>query len=43
VVAVNDSAKAEAFWNSDLIKQRRKESGVTGDVERFVYRVVKKY
>lgn len=43
VVAVNDSAKAEAFWNSDLIKQRRKESGVTGDVKRFVYRVVKKY
>jgi hypothetical protein len=43
VVAVKDSTKAEAFWNSDLIKQRRKESGVTGDVERFVYRVVKKY
>jgi hypothetical protein len=43
VVAVNDSAKAEAFWNSDLIKQRRAQSGVVGEVERFVYRVVQKY
>ncbi|MGZ5255021.1 MAG: hypothetical protein ACXWV4_11735 [Flavitalea sp.] len=43
VVGVNDSTKAEAFWNSDLIKQRRAESGVVGDVERFVYRVVQKY
>lgn len=43
VVAVNDSAKAEAFWNSDLIKQRRQAAGVIGEVERFVYRVVQKY
>ncbi|MGZ5221304.1 MAG: hypothetical protein ACXWC7_14545 [Chitinophagaceae bacterium] len=43
VVAINDSAKAEAFWKSDLIKQRRAESGVVGEVERFVYRVVQKY
>lgn len=43
VVAVNDSAKAEAFWNSDLIKQRRAESGVVGNVERFIYRVVQRY
>lgn len=43
VVAVNDSAKAEAFWNSNLIKQRRAASGVVGDVERFIYRVVQKY
>ncbi len=42
-VAVNDSAKAEAFWKSDLIKQRRAESGVVGEVERFVYRVIQKY
>lgn len=43
VVGVNDSTKAEAFWNSDLIKQRRAESGVVGEVKRFVYRVVQKY
>jgi hypothetical protein len=43
VVAVNDTAKANAFWKSDLLKQRRAESGVVGDVQRFVYRVVKRY
>lgn len=43
VVGINDSAKAEAFWNSDLIKQRRAESGVVGEVKRVVYRVVQKY
>ena len=43
VVGVNDSAKAEAYWNGDVIKQRRAESGVIGQPERFVYRVVQKY
>ncbi len=43
VVAVNDSAKAEAFWKGDVIKQRRAESGVISEPERFVYRVVQKY
>lgn len=43
VVAVIDSAKANAFWKSDLIKQKRAESGVVGEPERFIYRVVKKY
>ena len=43
VVGINDSTKAAAFWNSDLIKQRRAASGVVGQVERFVYRVVQKY
>jgi hypothetical protein len=43
VVAINDTAKANAYWNSDLIKQKRAESGVVGDVKRFVYRVVQKY
>ncbi len=43
VVAINDSAKAEAFWNSDQIKQLRAKSGVVGQPERFVYRVVQKY
>ena len=43
VVAVNDSAKAEAFWKSDVLKQRREAAGVEGKVERFVYRVVQQY
>jgi hypothetical protein len=43
VVAVNDSTKAAAYWNSDLLKQRRAVSGVVGDVERFVYRVIQRY
>jgi len=43
VTAINDSAKASAFWNGDLIKQKRAESGVVGDVKRFVYRVVQRY
>ena len=37
------TAKENAFWKSDLLKQRRAESGVVGDVQRFVYRVVKRY
>jgi len=43
VVAINDTAKANAYWNSDLIKQKRAESGVVGEVKRHVYRVVQKY
>lgn len=43
VAAINDSAKAEAYWKSDSLKSRRKAAGVVGDVERFVYRVVQKY
>jgi hypothetical protein len=43
VVGINDSTKAEAYWNSDLIKERRKLGGVEGNVERFVYRLIQKY
>ena len=43
VVAINDTAKAGALWRSDIIKQKRAESGVVGDVKRYVYRVVQKY
>lgn len=38
--AVNDSAKARAYWNSDQLKQRRAAAGVTGETQRFMYRVV---
>ena len=41
-MAVNDSAKPEAFWKSDLLKQKRAESGVVGDAEPFVYRVIRR-
>jgi hypothetical protein len=43
VLAINDTAKANAFWNSAAIKQKRAESGVVGEVKRFVYHVVQKY
>lgn len=43
VVAIIDSAKANAFWKSDQIKKLRAESGVVGTPERFNYRIVKKY
>ena len=43
VVGINDSAKAYAFWKSDILKKQRAESGVIGDVKRHVYRIVKKY
>jgi len=43
VTAVMDSAKAAAFWNSDTLKKRRAESGVIGQPERFVFRVVQRY
>lgn len=43
VVAINDTAKAKAFWTSDLLKQQRAESGVTSQPQRFLYRVVQRY
>jgi hypothetical protein len=43
VLAINDTAKANAFWNSAAIKQKRAESGVVGEVKTFVYHVVQKY
>lgn len=43
VLGINDTAKANAFWKSDLVKQRRAEGGVEGEVKRFIYHVVQKY
>ena len=43
VVAVNDTAKARAFWTSDLLKQQRAESGVTSQPQRFLFRIVQRY
>jgi len=43
VTAITDTAKAFAYYKSDLIKKRRAESGVIGEPERFLYRVVQRY
>ncbi|HUP13346.1 MAG TPA: hypothetical protein VM187_14065 [Niastella sp.] len=43
VVAVTDTAKANAFWNSDKLKQDMAKGGVVGKPERFVFRVTKRY
>jgi hypothetical protein len=43
VSAITDTAKAMAYWKSDLIKQRMAASGVQGQPVRFIYHMVQKY
>jgi hypothetical protein len=43
VVAVTDTAKANAFWKSQQLKELRALSGAIGDPDRFLFRVVKRY
>ncbi len=43
VTALTDTAKARAFWNSDLLKQQRTASGVTSQPVRFLFRDVERY
>ena len=43
VVAIMDTAKAFAFWKSDQLKKAQAAGGVVGPVNRFLYRVVKRY
>lgn len=43
VSAVLDTAKARAYFKSDLLKQRRIASGVVGEPQRSMYRVVQLY
>lgn len=43
VVAVTDTAKANAFWNSDKLKENMEKSGVTGKPDRFMFRITKRY
>jgi hypothetical protein len=43
VVALMDTAKAKAYWKSDALKQRMAQSGVVGQPQRFLYRVVQRY
>lgn len=43
VVAVTDTAKANAYWKSDMLKQRRTAAGVIGEPERFIFRIARRY
>jgi hypothetical protein len=43
VLALTDTTKAKAYWQSDMLKQRRAAGGVIEDPERFLFRVVKRY
>jgi len=43
VTAIMDTAKANAYFKSDMLKKRRAEGGVIGEPDRFVFRVVQRY
>jgi hypothetical protein len=43
VTAVLDTAKAFAYYKSDLLKKRREAGGVIGEPQRFLFHVVKRY
>jgi hypothetical protein len=43
VTAITDTAKAFAYYKSDMLKQRRAAGGVTSEPKRFLYNVVKRY
>ncbi len=43
VIAMTDTAKANAFMKSGLLKQKREESGVTGAVDVKMIRIVARY
>jgi hypothetical protein len=43
VTALTDTAKAFAYYKSDALKERRKASGVIGQPQRFIFRIVQRY
>jgi len=43
VTAVTDTAKAFAYYKSDMLKQRREAGGVIGEPKRYLYYIVKRY
>ena len=43
VTALMDTAKASAYWKSDMLKKRREAGGVLTEPKRFVFRVVHRY
>ncbi len=43
VTAVVDTAKAFAYYKSDVLKKRREASGVISAPQRFLFQIVKRY
>ncbi|MCY7291055.1 MAG: hypothetical protein LH615_02625, partial [Ferruginibacter sp.] len=43
VTALIDTAKAFAYWKSDMLKKRRAASGTIGEPDRFVFNIVQRY
>lgn len=43
VTAIMDTAKASAYWSSDMLKKRREASGVIDTPKRFIFRVTHRY
>jgi len=43
VTAVMDTAKASAYWKSDMLKKRRAAGGVIGEPKRFVFTIARRY
>ncbi len=43
VTAITDTAKAFAYYKSDVLKKHWEAEGVVGEPTRFIYRLVKKY
>jgi len=43
VTALMDTAKASAYWKSDMLKKRREAGGVLTEPKRFLFRVVHRY
>ena len=43
VTALMDTAKASAYWKSDMLKKRREAGGVLTEPKRFVFRMVHRY
>lgn len=43
VTAIMDTAKASAYWKSDMLKKRREAAGVISTPSRFIYNVAQRY
>ena len=43
VTALIDSAKAVAYFKSDMLKKRMQAAGIKGEPDRFLYRIVQRY
>jgi hypothetical protein len=43
VTAIMDTAKASAYWKSDMLKKRREAGGVLTEPKRFVFSIAQRY